>query len=641
MFRPSRIYVRVALGGLLCCSGASSAYNSSDYSHDLRRYKYVVIGAGASGRAAIQEIAQDDSPDFNMLVVDRIKQRHVTSTARSHIEHTDKEIAHINIPQHSISFTDGETVAYNKCLIAIGRNFGFQERHSLVDDECRTKVMCVGDNGAITRAVEIVQSGGHVTLLGGSWTGVALASYLTVEARRKGYVGAVTLIAPSTGLLNDILPHYLSRAVEQRLKSSGVEVVTYTQVRYVGNSDTLHSYALPSLSPTNVETNGLDREWKECLGIHCAATHDTLRTSMFATDAVLLCTECGNTAPKLSSSTPGQSSGALSLSSGNAFVFNSGLEIDQFGCVVANPSLLAAQDVYVAGDIASAPSALGRGFSVGLLGALSSGIAAGRNMRLDGSVDATTNPTVTNSFIPTYHGTVPALGMNIRLIGDCSNTYMTYGFWWKDPECQSRTLSRSNEKFTYETHHGGYPKSILDMSRTYGKLLSRALPEPDPPKEGQASDLLGIGVVFYINSDAVISGVAVCGSGPEEHSSNINRLLDVYSQAELLIGKKTASLESSGNDDKGKRIVGMLNTGNVSGETSASMRRSLQETACQMYERIYPDEMTSAPTPRLRFTAPSRSKMMREVRSGKGNRLPWRFSIHSSLETENIFYRKT
>lgn len=128
----------------------------------------------------------------------------------------------------------------------------------------------------------------------------------------------------------------------------------------------------PSLSPSLSPPFMWDTD--DFVVVHTCSTHDSLNTSSFPTDVVIVCAEQDSLTTMMSGSDPevidtDQAEAESYLASSSSakkwytygsrpsreWLYSSGLEVDPYGSVVVNASFMAAENVYAAGDVASYP----------------------------------------------------------------------------------------------------------------------------------------------------------------------------------------------------------------------------------------------------------------------------------------------
>lgn len=275
--------------------------------------------------------------------------------------------------------------------------------------------------------------------------------------------------------------------------------------------------------------------------MHMCSSFDSLRTSMFPTDIVVLSAEQDLheleqqqeqeilQTQRFKQIEKPDGSGGDNVNS-RAWLYRSGLELDHYGCVVVNRSLQASDNVYVAGDLASYPYPTGgetnmnsnidmtvvptkkkmfnphgivyqRGHDVGLLNAEVTGACAGRSMkqcrgRAGGSCGT-----------PIYHAVAPHSGVDFRFFGDCSSQYSSFSFWlMPSSPSPTRAKSRNSKKNSVVP-----PKETQFTSNSANKYAVKNL-------FGEA------GVVFYVDASNTIRGVLLCGRGDSGNITTKQRI---------------------------------------------------------------------------------------------------------------------
>jgi hypothetical protein len=416
-------------------------------------------------------------------------------------------------------------------------------------------------------------------------------------------------------------------------------------VRYVGDKETLHL----SLNGEGVSGGELQLDG-DFVVMHVCCSYDSLRTSMFPTDMVVLSAErdVADGIDRLYS--------CESFPLSRSWLLQSGLEIDQYGCVVVNKSFLAAENVYVAGDLASFPYAMSsgkeslmrnsmkydrsridfrRGHDVGLINAEQSGRIAGRNM----SDHRGGNVSDAKYTVPFYHAIAPHSGLDFRFFGDCSNEHASHSFWLKSSSSSSSLITKTNKN---------KDTMVKSNSRSEKNLFSKA------------------GVIFYADSTNIVRGIML--SGVSEAELSPDRGVSPWQKASSNIYSKNISPF----DLIGKKIVANSSTLAIEGigESGISLKYlacGLMTTGADIYipdaakinkdrgkgeEKVEAVPSHSLPSLRYKYARPrvlngnavtgSKSLLNPSSLSVKGasNVHPWRYSIQASGATEPIFYQR-
>ena len=335
-----------------------------------------------------------------------------------------------------------------------------------------------------------------------------------------------------------------------------------TQVRYVGGRETLHFPFTSGADGSSSESAQVELEG-DFVVMHVCSSFDSLRTSMFPTDVVVLTSEqdpADLVEQQEQQPTPPWSQHAAAHASRD-WLYRSGLELDRYGTIIVNRSLQAAINVYVAGDLASCPypipnthdtkdlvgleevpmngntttdikkkwnhhrTVYQRGHDVGILNAKHTGICAGKNMQrchVDGE-----GGRGGSCEMPSYRAIAPYSGLDFRFIGDCSNHHSSYSFWLKSSAASpsvSKSISSTNHGAVKQKNNSGKPMSVKKCNATKGLY-------------GEA------GVVFYVDGSNTIKGILLCGKSTSHQ--NMTSDIDISDQYNDLKGKKKNLIEES------------------------------------------------------------------------------------------------
>jgi hypothetical protein len=279
-------------------------------------------------------------------------------------------------------------------------------------------------------AREILEGGSrHVTVAGGGWSALRAVNALLPSPSPSPSSAhcrpGVSIVTQEPTLLSEILPRYLCDALHRRLRSSGVDVVPYSIIHFIGH---------PPPQNTQTGTTGEGRAPARpapAIEVHTSRTYDYLATSTVETDALLFAPQPHTIAPDVhfcagSGSPPVRRTGINSL------------EVDAGGIVV-NSELAASSDVYVAGAAASFPDpVLGR-MRRDLFGCADndarSAAHAAANMADPGL-------RARYSIVPVQRHELDRLGVAAVTLGRVSSRSEGYGFFLKAAQGSTPALHR-------------------------------------------------------------------------------------------------------------------------------------------------------------------------------------------------------
>jgi hypothetical protein len=646
-----------------------------------KSYQYVIVGSGIAGKNAINKLLSKTSEkDSNSILVIE-KKTNLTIPNDKRINLTNKAIEAIQPSQRKVVLDSGEVIGYKKLLIACGRQYGFSNSE-FIDKRCASKVIHLNEENSILTLTKTVKDGGHVTLVGGSWVSIAFASYLAHEATLSGYTSSVTLLIPGSGPLHEVIPRPFSVAIMNRLKRIGVEVYPYMQLRYIGVKESLTDIALPTPDPMKETSSDQEismnlknkfTDWDNVVGVHCVQSYDLLKTYMFATDYIVPICESVVDLP-IGRQGDGTDKRSEQSDSSNSFLSKAGFEMDQFGCLVVNPSLAVVDDVYAAGDIANISCTNGRGYSVGLLSATATGSIAAQNMISSLSPQSSSPSILSGDIMNTYHATALLMGGNIRFYGECSTSLDTFSYWWNNKKSSSKqTVNDPNIVEEKSTEASDPKKSLMIPS---GKLSTRkvdlspdhvslnfSLYSPTGKDASSASsstatatatattvhqsetDILGTGVIFYLDSKRVIRGVAVCGTKGNPYFLHHHvDMSPAYTKASTLIGH---SIDLPTLPAKRISSQPMNKTVDMSQQV-----KCLESLATEIYHQIQFNEKGFHDSskekkiiqfneleekPRCQYFLSVKRSTSKESNEAM-TKAPWRWSVQSSNRNEKLFH---
>ena len=365
--------------------------------------------------------------------------------------------------------SDGESIAFGRCLVATGRPKA-QLPRGLVDPQLlrpRNAVasgkllpLCRPGRGDEALLEELILDRHHVSLVGNGVETLRLAGSLATAARQGrrqrrsearaelraalaraaadgggggggGGGGAepevfalsgdrrkakifkqVAVVTPEPSPLSRITPNYLWGPLERRLRRVGVEVHSHSHVRYVSRD--------ASASRHNAK-------------VYLSCVYDSLDTNTIHTGGVAVMPPDSGTG--IAAEPPLQGARVDAATDGLVH-----LQVDpSTGALLCDQSLNAAPRVWAAGSAAVTSAAVAPGWSAGgggLSPALSGEIAA-HNMLVDAcrerggaggaGEDAYRGVTQARS----RAGDMRSIGVSARWIGDCDTRLESHGFWWR------------------------------------------------------------------------------------------------------------------------------------------------------------------------------------------------------------------
>lgn len=144
---------------------------------------------------------------------------------------TGRKVSSVNTDNHDLQLESGETIKYEKLLIATGghpRNHPVFEKAGEEILKFTTLFRNVSDFQDLDK---VVKSSEHVVIVGGGFLGSELACALAATGKTSGL--NVTQIYAEEGNMAKVLPHYLSEWTTRKIQKEGVEVVQNRSIKNV------------------------------------------------------------------------------------------------------------------------------------------------------------------------------------------------------------------------------------------------------------------------------------------------------------------------------------------------------------------------------------------------------------------------
>jgi NADH dehydrogenase FAD-containing subunit len=297
----------------------------------------------------------------------------------------------------------------------------------------------------------------HITIVGGSWAGLLLASELRIlhTYNKKGTVIPLSFVTQEPHILSEVLPRYLCEAVHKRLRHMGVDLRAFSLIQYLGRGDKV-------IRDINDTTRGT-------IEVYTVSSFDSLQANSFATDSIVF-TPHAESIPTDFSLCAG--AGTPSLQARVAGI--NGLEVDLLrGAIAVNCELSASKDVFVAGNGASFPDPFfGRlRLTNSSDHTISSAILAASNMvtsceNHDTPLQRYKTPVPVEKFF------LPGLGLAAVCIGKVTSKAETYGYFLRRHPQSGASL---------QPHQLGIVFSVAD-----GKVIGALLWGCDSWRNGQS-----------------------------------------------------------------------------------------------------------------------------------------------------------
>jgi NADPH-dependent 2,4-dienoyl-CoA reductase/sulfur reductase-like enzyme len=198
----------------------------------MKNYKYIVIGGGMTGSAAVMGIRKNDSTSaiamfsneeykpynrppltkglWNGMQIEDI----IRPTEKYNVDlYLETPVTKINTEDKTILTKQGERFQYEKLLLATG---GHPIRLPDVPDD----VIFYRTRADYHRVKKLSESGSSFCVIGGGFIGSEISAALTK------YGNQVTMIFPETGVSGLVFPDDLSEYINDYYREKGVKVLT-------------------------------------------------------------------------------------------------------------------------------------------------------------------------------------------------------------------------------------------------------------------------------------------------------------------------------------------------------------------------------------------------------------------------------
>ena len=417
--------------------------------------EFCIVGSeGVAGKHALKKLLEK-APASSIVCID--SDTKLGLGAEQNVQVLRRKCTALHADERRITLDDGTHVFFQECLIATGKPLsslmlakesirtrlgnlqGCFDKALLTFESDKQQILFIADTGGPHSEKEAtlaqlhthMSSGKHLTVIGTastSWSVVETVLSLAATATNAGYSHSITLVVSSSGVLSYLLPRYFTTALNKRLRSMGVEVVPYAQLRYATVSEKEETTADSVVSTDSAtSTSGV------CT-VYCQHTFDPLQTAMFNTDAVLLLNvDTGSYEEHFA--VPSSSHRISGIDSDKS------LERGTSGGIVANRSLQAAAGIYIAGDVANVDinasnGVIGRGCWEGEDHAEQSAEVAIYNMLNDRGYIPQQSRGQSPSYksynhIPKYGGADISAAVYVDFLGQCSAALDTHAFFWR------------------------------------------------------------------------------------------------------------------------------------------------------------------------------------------------------------------
>ncbi|KAI9498205.1 apoptosis-inducing factor, mitochondrion-associated, C-term-domain-containing protein [Zychaea mexicana] len=139
----------------------------------------------------------------------------------------NKQVAKLNIEDHTVTLADGSIIYYNKVLLATGG-----EPKNLPDQAGKSdKVTTFRTVEDFKKLDQIAKDGAHIAVVGGGFLGSELAVALAKRAEKEKLT--VTQVFPEEGNMANVFPSYLTKWTTSRVRKLGVNVQTDSAIKAI------------------------------------------------------------------------------------------------------------------------------------------------------------------------------------------------------------------------------------------------------------------------------------------------------------------------------------------------------------------------------------------------------------------------
>ena len=122
---------------------------------------------------------------------------------------------------------NGQIISYQKCLIATGGEPRNLQVFESAPPEVQNRVILFRTANDFKRLDELFSKSKSITIIGGGLLGSELACALADKSRRAKSKVQINQMMPEQGVLERILPQYLSKWCCTKVKEEGNESVPY------------------------------------------------------------------------------------------------------------------------------------------------------------------------------------------------------------------------------------------------------------------------------------------------------------------------------------------------------------------------------------------------------------------------------
>ncbi|KAJ2961586.1 hypothetical protein NQZ79_g3143 [Umbelopsis isabellina] len=141
-----------------------------------------------------------------------------------------KTVTKLDVEAHTVELNDGQTIEYNKVLLATGGSPKQLPNQSGVKNV--TTFRTVED---LRKLDAIAKKNAHIVVVGGGFLGSELAIALAHRAKKEGL--KVTQVFPEEGNMANVFPTYLTKWTTGRVKDEGVEIKSKHSIKSIDGAE--------------------------------------------------------------------------------------------------------------------------------------------------------------------------------------------------------------------------------------------------------------------------------------------------------------------------------------------------------------------------------------------------------------------
>jgi hypothetical protein len=213
-------------------------------SSSIKRYDFVVVGNGTTGRAAVETLKQE-CPSASIALLDPLRK---PQQRQKRVDFLQDTALSLDPRQRLIGTSTQANVGYKYAVLVATGAHGAPPPSYLIDETARPRVWelrptvihddapnhCLPPTQLRTKLLEAARKGESIGVLGSSWDALDLV-VAAASVRRRAHRPA--LFYASAGPVSHHVPTYLSRAIARRLRQKRIQIHDRTLIRYVNSEE--------------------------------------------------------------------------------------------------------------------------------------------------------------------------------------------------------------------------------------------------------------------------------------------------------------------------------------------------------------------------------------------------------------------